>query len=169
MISQYPLFEPPVCEKLKQAERTLALLEICDRSTLDLLVVGPRPAAYIRELRLRGWQIESKKENKVAVYHLVGKVPMVEVTDEMQSSYYQTQHWFETRRARMDFDKYRCAICQTCDELQVHHWQYDLFAENQIDLLTLCAECHLRIHQYPNVQCHFPRSVTPEVAERIQS
>lgn len=167
MITDYPLFEPTQQQKSSQAQRVLDLLKICDRSTLDLLDVGPRPAAYVRQLRQMGYQIESAKEGNIAVYHLIGKVEMVEVTPAMQELYYTTPHWQYTRAKRKEFDGYRCACCQTTERLQVHHWKYDLFNEQQCDLLTVCDECHNRIHSYANVHCHFPRWVTPEIAEKL--
>ncbi len=159
--------EPTTQKKLSQASRTLELLEVGPRTTIELFAVGPRPAAYVRQLRLMGYIIHSEITGKVATYSLLGQVEMVEVTDAMQSRYYETEHWKRTRRSRLDFDACACRLCGSAHELQVHHWRYDLFAEQLCDLLTVCRTCHLQLHSYENVHCHFPRYVLPEIAERL--
>lgn len=163
-------FEPTKSDKAGQAKRTLECLRAGPKTTLELIAaVGPRPAAYVRQLRQQGWRIESTKLEKVALYRLVGKVEMVEVTKAMQEAYYETQHWNDTRLQRLHFDGWRCASCGLKHDLQCHHWKYDLFNENQVDLLTLCRECHERMHNYDNVQCHFPRFVEPWIAEKLST
>lgn len=161
-------FEPDVESKNGQAFRTLALLESRPRTTLDLHSVGPRPAAYVRQLRVMGYRISTEKQDGIALYTLIGKVEMVEVTDELKAAYYTTPHWKEKRLERMRFDGFECKCCTAKSNLQVHHWCYDLFSESICDLLTVCDDCHTRIHSYENVHCHFPKSIEPWVYDRIK-
>ncbi len=132
-------------------------------------VVGPRPAAYVKQLRLKGYEILTQRRGKIALYTLLGFTPQVEVTDEMKSAYYMTEHWRTMRSVRLNYDNFRCCICQANQLLQVHHWRYDLFDEDLMDLLTLCESCHERIHEYANVQVHFPHFVSPDIAQRLIS
>lgn len=166
--NQYSLFEPSQDEKLSCAERTLQMLQVAPRSTVELLKVGVRPAAYVRQLRMMGYIIESRKVDKVAVYSLVGLVETVEVTEEMKLAYYDTAHWSAKRLERMRFDGFSCRCCSDQSMLQVHHWKYDLFNEDLRDLLTVCEICHERIHSYENVHCHFPRYVSREIAQKLK-
>lgn len=151
-----------------RADETLAMLMDGPKTTIELLTLGPRPAAYIGTLKQRGYDIRTTRTtDNVALYTLCGHSPTVEVTPEMQAAYYETEHWRQTRMKRLMFDTFFCCHCRNTAELNVHHWHYDLFNEDIADLATLCRTCHLRIHEYANVQIHFPRSVTPELAARL--
>ncbi len=58
------------------------------------------------------------------------------------------------------------------DELEVHHWRYELFAESvEEELATFCATHHAAIHKFlgPRSDVHFPHYVTPEIAQRIEA
>lgn len=150
------------------ATAALELLSRGPQSTMDLMEVGPRPAAYINSLRQMGHVIESiRNSENLAVYSLLGFSPRVKVTDEMQAAYYETPHWKATRAKRLALDGFCCCHCDKDTDTQVHHWKYDLFAEQLCDLTTLCCECHERVHAYDNVQCHFPRYVTRDIADKL--
>lgn len=155
---------------LTRADETLRCLREKSMNTVELQeAVGPRPAAYINQLRNMGYEIESSSDGSVALYVLKGFSPKVDVTDEMKAAYYASQHWRIKRAQRLSFDDYRCCNCKRLrHELQVHHWHYDLFNEDIEDLMTFCRRCHERIHEHKNVQVHFPRYVTPEIAARLK-
>ena len=151
-----------------RAEETLVCLRERSMNTIELQErVGPRPAAYVRQLRSMGYEIDTLKDGNIALYALKGFTPNVEVTDEMKAAYYASNHWKLKRTDRLYFDNYRCCNCKRTSELEVHHWHYDLFNESLDDLITFCRECHGRIHEYPNVQVHFPRYVPPGIAARL--
>lgn len=64
--------------------------------------------------------------------------------------------WKEKRKEILTRDQYRCVICKSTDELQVHHRQYlFIVSQNQFRLpwdyadhllITLCESCHSRGH-----------------------
>jgi hypothetical protein len=152
-----------------KANLTLEWLRRGDWNTLQLIErVGPRPAAYVEQLRNKGYIIDSWIDNTgTSAYSLKGYDERIEVTEAMQSRYYKTSHWSRTRFSRMQHDGFQCCHCRSTDDLQVHHWAYDLFCEDVEDLVTLCRVCHERIHKYPNVKVHFPRWVIPDIAARL--
>ena len=68
---------------------------------------------------------------------------------EEYRAYLQTPHWQKVRARRMQIDKYVCAFCGASDLLQVHHISYERLGHEEVrtDLVTLCADCHHRLHQ----------------------
>ena len=46
-------------------------------------------------------------------------------------------------------DGWRCQVCGTMENLQVHHQQYRSHsgADIEANLITLCADCHSMVHQ----------------------
>jgi hypothetical protein len=75
----------------------------------------------------------------------------------------------KTRRIRLDAGRYRelhqqvlerdcwrCQMCCSMQHLQVHHLELrsHLGSDIEENLITLCADCHARIHQIPG-HCNF--------------
>ena len=56
--------------------------------------------------------------------------------------------WTPELRGRVMLrDGHRCQICHTSDDvLQVHHVDHDRANNTQVNLLTVCAPCHLAYH-----------------------
>lgn len=154
-----------------KADELLRLLMEQPRSTRDLVVLhGHRFSASKRVLVERGWEINTwTNDAGERMWALGPHSPRVEVTDEMQAAYYQTPHWRSTRLKRLALDNHKCVLCPMRMGLEVHHWQYDLFAENVEHLATLCKGCHGMIHAMEGVSIHFPHFVTPDIAARIWS
>lgn len=57
--------------------------------------------------------------------------------------------WPKIRNERMEIDGYRCVICDSTEDLQVHHVSYRfLNTEDEIyDCRTVCQSCHKRLHK----------------------
>lgn len=94
---------------------------------------------------------------------------IVSVTTDWKNRYYEDDHWARTRDARMVFDSYICCWChqsRMSATLEVHHSKYDLFNEAMEDLMTLCTDCHVRIHEGAHLR--FPKVVSREIYERLQ-
>jgi 5-methylcytosine-specific restriction endonuclease McrA len=51
-------------------------------------------------------------------------------------------------RQVLERDGWRCQICGSMQQLQVHHLKFrsQSGGDEEQNLITLCAECHLRIH-----------------------
>ncbi len=63
--------------------------------------------------------------------------------------YLKTDHWHETRQARLRAARYRCQVCNAGDcQLNVHHRTYERRGnEAARDLVVLCEDCHLLFHR----------------------
>lgn len=63
------------------------------------------------------------------------------------SDYLESDEWKARRDYRLKKDGYRCAICGTGKNLQVHHITYERVKNELIDdLVTVCESCHNGIH-----------------------
>lgn len=132
----------------------------------ELVPVTHRFSASIHELRNRGHHIEGRRTDDGTFEWLYsGFEPRVAVAAAEKQSYYLTAHWRAKRIERLDMDSYRCVQCHATDELEVHHWRYDLFAEQVQDLTTLCAVCHRKVHDA--LAIHFPKHVSWAVKQRL--
>lgn len=151
------------------AESILDLLQCGPVSSVKLLEVTHRFSACIKVLRHRGYVITvDKLEDGTSIHTLIDYVPTVEVTDEWKAMYYASSHWNQKQFERLQHDRWMCCHCRSSVNLQVHHWQYELFAEAIEDLSTLCDSCHERIHGYVAVKVHFPTHVSRDVFSRLQ-
>ena len=90
---------------------------------------------------------------------------LVEVTDPIKQGYYDTDHWHQLRQRRRNMDNDACVHCGYDDELQVHHAIYNLFAERLSDLITVCEECHEKIHKQSYLK--FPSGISIQHANLI--
>lgn len=65
--------------------------------------------------------------------------------------YLQSDWWKKTREERLRMDGYRCSWCGSEKDLNVHHYSYDyLGCEDAKELITLCEDCHDRLHECLN-------------------
>ena len=84
------------------------------------------------------------------------------MTKEEYQEYLQSEHWLSVREERKKIDNYRCILCGSSENINVHHLSYENIGEENIylDLLTLCKRCHFLLHDAigeakPKVeQCH---------------
>ena len=155
--------------------------ECCATELLDVLAEGPKTTSQLVQvnhrfsasvcvLRKQGWTIyEGKTDSGESLWSLGSRTEMVEVTDEMKAAYYTSEHWKTRRADRLRYDSHQCCLCRMRFCLQVHHWKYELFAEQLKDLCTLCEPCHEAIHKNEHIRIHFPHYVTPEVGQRLES
>jgi hypothetical protein len=62
------------------------------------------------------------------------------------AAYLQSEEWRRKRDARLAIDTYRCRLCDSQDDLEVHHRpsSYPRIPNESItdDLTTLCRTCH---------------------------
>jgi 5-methylcytosine-specific restriction endonuclease McrA len=57
----------------------------------------------------------------------------------------------ELRRQVLERDGWRCQMCGSMLHLQVHHQTFRSHSGGDVvqNLITLCSDCHARIHQRP--------------------
>jgi hypothetical protein len=140
-------------------------------STFDAENLFHRGQAAVRSLIEEGYRIVKKEIDGVMYYVYLGTLPLVAVPKAMQDAYYNSTHWRRISAERREIDEHACRQCGSGDDLEVHHWKYDLFAEDvQEDLATFCADHHQMIHQrIAGSGVHFPRFVTEEIAKWIEA
>lgn len=139
--------------------------------TVEAETFQHRGQATIRELRQRGHRIDTVNIDGQRLYVWVSHDDSkIEVTPQLQQLYYETPHWRLLSSQRREFDGHRCCQCSAFRELNVHHWQYKLFAEDmRQDLMTLCRSCHEAVHGFlSGSSVHFPRFLHRDIVARIQ-
>lgn len=63
------------------------------------------------------------------------------------SEFLKTPEWKQIRDAALEQAGYRCQVCNSPDQLQVHHRDYsNLPLETLADLTVLCDGCHEIVH-----------------------
>lgn len=63
--------------------------------------------------------------------------------------YLNSEEWRVKRSAVLERDKHICQSCLSAEATQVHHTNYDaVFDESLLDLVSVCSECHTKIHEY---------------------
>lgn len=57
--------------------------------------------------------------------------------------------WVAVREAVLHRDGYKCTMCGSTENLQVHHIcpRHCGGSDNPLNLRTLCVECHRKVHQ----------------------
>lgn len=61
--------------------------------------------------------------------------------------YLRTNHWKEKRKTALNHADWKCQLCKSEKDLQVHHNTYDrLYEEKLSDLVVLCKQCHEKFH-----------------------
>jgi hypothetical protein len=144
----------------------LDCLKVRSMSCVEVETRWHRGQAAVGSLRAMGHQIDTRR----GFYVYVGFNPDMVKAKPHQQKYYETRHWKCKSAERKAFDNYRCVQCGSSENLETHHWKYDLFAEDLRDLCTLCAECHASIHDaVRGSSVHFPRYVTKQIRDRIEA
>lgn len=87
----------------------------------------------------------------------------VKVTNDIKSSYYNCDHWRAIRKRRWEKDNHQCLLCNDAGLIQVHHIRYNLFNEDITELMTVCKECHQRIHDAARLK--FPNGINVKYAQ----
>jgi 5-methylcytosine-specific restriction endonuclease McrA len=61
----------------------------------------------------------------------------------------------ELRRQVLERDGWRCQACGAMRHLEVHHLQFrsHLGQDTGQNLITLCTQCHARVHAKPSLIC----------------
>lgn len=68
------------------------------------------------------------------------------------SDYLLTDHWKELSNKRKSIDGYKCTVCGSTENLNVHHKTYKNIGNEDIDdVITLCHECHVIVHRVTEV------------------
>ena len=77
--------------------------------------------------------------------------------------YIRSAEWQEKRMQRLMMDGFRCKLCGSGINLQVHHISYDNMCQDAEidDLVTLCKTCHEKVHSTDLERKANPSTVSP--------
>ena len=90
---------------------------------------------------------------------------LVKTQDKFKEAYYASEHWRSVRDRRLDLDGWRCVLCSSEEDLEIHHTRYRLFSERMEDVITFCSEHHRVIHDHSRIS--FPKGMTVEHVRRL--
>jgi hypothetical protein len=149
--------------------RVLHRLQQGSMTCVQMEKIFHRGQAVVHTLRQQGHIIDTLIVEGEKSYVWRKFEPTVQVSKSMQDAYYATAHWRETARQRKQVDGWRCVQCKCSDNLETHHWAYELFSEDvQRELITLCHQCHGATHEaISGSEVHFPRTVPLSIAEKL--
>jgi len=103
---------------------------------------------YIIEVRKSKQDASSTKPTKDYLHRTDGIVEEEEEKVEYHS-YLLTPKWKELRSRRLIKDAYTCRMCGATARLEVHHISYIRLGNEDIsDLVTLCRDCHQKVHDH---------------------
>ena len=62
--------------------------------------------------------------------------------------YMKSDEWKAKRLECLKRDNFQCQKCGTAKNLVIHHWTYDRLGNEDLgDIVTLCKDCHKKIHE----------------------
>ena len=71
---------------------------------------------------------------------------------EEYSNYLKTDNWKRIRKLVLERDQYLCQGCRTKKAVHVHHTTYDFLGDELLfQLISLCVDCHQKIHPEKNI------------------
>jgi hypothetical protein len=130
---------------------------------------GSRLAPVIEQLRnAHGFLIggTGTVKDPYTMRDIAQRPSLARVTPDMKELYYKLPHWYRVKHDREERDFGRCVLCHSTQDLRCHHVSYaNIFAEPLKDLVTLCDECHCRVHQ--DCRLKFPSGVSVQYAHLL--
>ena len=75
----------------------------------------------------------------------------INAISEEYREYLNSERWQRIRAAVLERDEWRCRVCGSGDQLQIHHTRgVARFHETDYPeyVMTLCDNCHATIHRY---------------------
>jgi len=90
---------------------------------------------------------QEEKENEEYAKSLKIQKYITELRDMPYKEYLQTKHWQEIRKKALHRANYKCQLCSSKENLNVHHNTYEnRGCEKEEDLIVLCQKCHGKFH-----------------------
>lgn len=64
-------------------------------------------------------------------------------------NYMQSKEWRALRKRVLERDEYKCAVCNSKNNLEVHHLFYedDIYNGKLYQMITLCKKHHKQLHK----------------------
>jgi hypothetical protein len=72
----------------------------------------------------------------------------MKLTKKEYAEYLRSEDWINRRNKFKEFWHNKCSFCNSEEDLQVHHLNYDnLGKETSYDVILLCKKCHYLTHK----------------------
>lgn len=114
-------------ELIKNENQNYYICEDCDKKN------------YKDEIKKR--DEETKRRQDVA------NKEIQDLKSMLYKDYLETDHWKQLRKRKLRLSGYKCQICASKENLNVHHNTYEnRGCEKDEDLVVLCNECHKKHH-----------------------
>ena len=98
-----------------------------------------------KEIREQIWEKEKEEKRKLRIKEELDYIQ--ELKTMPYQEYLQTEHWRNKRKRALKRANYKCQLCSSKENLQVHHNTYDNRGnEKDEDLIVLCEICHGKFH-----------------------
>jgi 5-methylcytosine-specific restriction endonuclease McrA len=96
-------------------------------------------------------EIQNKREQEIKEKQAVEKYNqdayLLKLKSMPYKDYLETDHWKQLRKRKLRLSGYKCQICGSKEDLNVHHNTYEnRGCEKDEDLVVLCNECHKKHH-----------------------
>lgn len=125
-------------------------MDLCQScgAPLDVYVSTPAPPTeWVLDAEVFG----TARSDDGGTMHFVRSLKSAERLAALRSmpypDYLETDEWFNVRMSALDASGWRCQVCNTDEELEVHHRTYDRRGEEVLeDVTVLCRGCHQRAH-----------------------
>lgn len=83
-----------------------------------------------------------------AKHQAIHQARIAELRAMPYSAYLQSAHWNARRKTALKMASHRCQVCNSTEQLDVHHRTYIRRGEERADdLLVLCRTCHDLFHK----------------------
>lgn len=67
--------------------------------------------------------------------------------DGIYKAYIKSPAWFAFRKAIVELRGYKCQLCQSIKDIDLHHMTYKRLGKEDLrDVLLVCRTCHTFIH-----------------------
>lgn len=104
----------------------------------------------------------------IEVAALIASGSLTVVDNSKFGTYYDSEEWYKTRLRILERDDHKCQSCGDDAEC-VHHITYErLGCENDLDIISLCNECHSIIHLVQDGFQYSYRMVPDEIRYNVK-
>lgn len=137
---------------VSKRNRDLSLIPNVDKEKLDNYSSrnGNLIDAKARSLDLFVKAQKEWKLNRINYFEKTFNVKY-ENFEKAHTLYLNSPQWKSKREKILERDQYKCRLCNKTGEIQVHHMTYgNLGNESDLELLSVCKECHSIIHMHLN-------------------
>lgn len=121
---------------------------VYSRSKFELIKDGDQNYYICKDCKDKNFKDEMQKRNEETKRKQdAANKEIQDLKSMLYKDYLETDHWKQLRKRKLRLSGYKCQICASTEDLNVHHNTYEnRGCEKDEDLVVLCNECHKRHH-----------------------